>query len=393
MPSSLQETSAISRSVGDAPTAVEEHVCPFCGIINTELGKPCQRCTLQDTPASRQATRQRVGPWYVLQSRNPAAPGMTFATLQSLVGKGLVTTKSVVRGPTTHQLWRLAMNVRGLSRELGLCHICGKDVETTAAVCPHCNRSQLPPADPDALLETPRTMPLPTNSPSAPPDTPVKEPTSIPATEAQTSIMDERIELAHAEHFSVREKSDRPPMEDLLTPMDLAKAFQLQYGPADPPPAAVPPPPPRPRQKGSMASSFIAVAVATIVCFAILNAPRPSHQLADNQSDSTVTEPSPAKPLPDAQLAAAVTEPRAVETVTATPPSLPTTAVEIDPPSTAIADARHWWQTALDAESRSHFADAVKAYEQIESLPNNAWPKGLHTRLALAREELAGGMR
>ena len=42
---------------------------------------PCPRCTLADTPTTRNATKARIGPWYVLQARNPAAPGMKFETL------------------------------------------------------------------------------------------------------------------------------------------------------------------------------------------------------------------------------------------------------------------------------------------------------------------------
>src|SRR6476660_9328998 len=77
-------------------------VCPFCGTVKPVADDPCSRCTLEDTPATRDATRQRVGPWYVLQNRNPAAPGMNFATLVALIKKGQVTPRSIVRGPTTH---------------------------------------------------------------------------------------------------------------------------------------------------------------------------------------------------------------------------------------------------------------------------------------------------
>lgn len=108
---------------------------------------------MEDTAATRQATKARIGPWYVLQTRNPAAPGMKFSTLLALVVKGQVTPKSVVRGPTTHQLWRFAAHVRGLSREFGICYSCGEALEKTATICPHCDRTQDAPADADALLE------------------------------------------------------------------------------------------------------------------------------------------------------------------------------------------------------------------------------------------------
>jgi hypothetical protein len=108
---------------------------------------------MEDTPITRQATKVRIGPWYVLQTRNPSAPGMRFSTLLALVRKGHVTHRSIVRGPTTHQLWRFAARVRGLSREFGVCYGCGERIETTANLCGHCRRSQEPPANPDVLLE------------------------------------------------------------------------------------------------------------------------------------------------------------------------------------------------------------------------------------------------
>jgi hypothetical protein len=43
--------------------------------------------------------------------------------------------------------------VRGLSREFGLCYSCGEAIESATAMCPHCERSQEPPANPDQLLE------------------------------------------------------------------------------------------------------------------------------------------------------------------------------------------------------------------------------------------------
>ncbi len=132
-----------------------QFVCPFCGSVNDLAEGPCPRCTMDNTPAGRKATKARIGPWYVLQRRNPAAPGMRFETLMSFVRKGRVKPRSVVRGPTTHQLWRFASQVKGLSREFGLCYSCGGPISAQASVCPQCNRLQDPPADPDAFLDLP----------------------------------------------------------------------------------------------------------------------------------------------------------------------------------------------------------------------------------------------
>lgn len=130
-----------------------KHVCPFCGAQReTDIGS-CPNCSLEDSPTTRSATRSKLGPWYVLQSRNPSAPGMNFATLMVLVQKGRVTARSIVRGPTTGQFWRHAARVKGVSREFGLCWSCGGDVAKNTRACPACKRGQEPPADPDVLLE------------------------------------------------------------------------------------------------------------------------------------------------------------------------------------------------------------------------------------------------
>jgi hypothetical protein len=130
-----------------------KQACPFCGAVSEKSPNPCARCGMDNTPEARKATKARIGPWYVLQARNPAAPGMRFDTLLTFVRKGRVRARSVVRGPTTHQLWRFAAHVKGLSREFGLCFSCGSSIETTANICPQCNRLQEPPINPDVLLD------------------------------------------------------------------------------------------------------------------------------------------------------------------------------------------------------------------------------------------------
>jgi hypothetical protein len=79
---------------------------------------------------------------------------MRFSTLLTLIRSGQVSQRSVIRGPTSHQLWRFASRVKGISREFGLCYSCGASVERTALACPYCSRSQELPGNPDVLLET-----------------------------------------------------------------------------------------------------------------------------------------------------------------------------------------------------------------------------------------------
>jgi len=158
-------TDPMSADYGDSPARQGaqpvrrsldgKFVCPFCGTINSRTDEPCPNCGMENTPATRNSTRGRVGPWYVLQKRNPAAPGMKFETLINFIRKGRIQPKAILRGPTTSQLWRFAATVKGVSREFGLCYNCGGDIDPNADRCPHCSRDQQPPADPNALLEAP----------------------------------------------------------------------------------------------------------------------------------------------------------------------------------------------------------------------------------------------
>lgn len=230
-------------------TLAGKHVCPFCGTQNAGPNEPCARCTMEDTAATRQATKARIGPWYVLQARNPAAPGMKFSTLLALLGKGQVTPRSIVRGPTTHQLWRFAAHVRGLSREFGICYSCGEAVEKTSPVCSHCDRTQEPPADPDALLEprgnasamlggvtgnghaapirrTPITPPVQT--PPAPAlrefEIP-KDPPALVTPRLPRGEHSERLRVFNQELTSTRTPSGLARRDSRVSGMDLATAF------------------------------------------------------------------------------------------------------------------------------------------------------------------------
>jgi hypothetical protein len=158
--SSSSSPSSQTGSTASSPfDATEGHVCPFCGLTREltddfDPTAPCPRCTLADTPTTRNATKARIGPWHVRQMRNPWAPGMRWETLLALIKRGQVTKDSVVRGPTTQQLWKRASEVKGLSREFGVCYSCGEEIETQANLCGHCNRLQEPPANPNLLVET-----------------------------------------------------------------------------------------------------------------------------------------------------------------------------------------------------------------------------------------------
>ena len=292
---------APAGSAPEPPTdpSREYHICPFCGLtreINLEFdpSEACPRCTLTDSPTTRNATKARIGPWHVRQVRNPWAPGMRFETLLSLIKHGQVNAESIVRGPTTHQLWKRAANVRGLSREFGLCFSCGAEIDTQASLCPHCNRLQDPPANPDLLVDVRETIApvvekpveleeqvkLPLVAPVAAPAPAVKTPVAAPqvrqtanpqavkAPPAAPVQRDEDVDqpakidiggsapapgtASSRDPLAVDEKAEEeqrpapsrprplrprvPGADDaLLTPQELAQAFQLDFAPAPTP--------------------------------------------------------------------------------------------------------------------------------------------------------------
>jgi hypothetical protein len=259
IPEETERTAEVSK-----PSAAVMSVCPFCGAIAEKNDAACPRCKMENTALTRQATRARIGPWYVMQSRNPSAPGMKCNTLLALIRKGQVTPRSVIRGPTTFQLWRFAARVKGISREFGLCYSCGAELQRTSTFCPRCSRSQELPPNPDVLLETepqaskpvyrevvqrpaePRdlrgdTRPPETDSSSRsqkpaepeidrPIDRQGRPPSQIPSA-AETMAELAQIPSPHDAPTELRSRPRQRPQEGVLTPRELAAAFSLQYDP------------------------------------------------------------------------------------------------------------------------------------------------------------------
>jgi hypothetical protein len=212
------------------------HVCPFCGTISDRVDEACRRCTMENTALTRQATRARIGPWYVMQNRNPGAPGMKCSTLLALVRKGQITPKTVIRGPTTHQFWRFAARVKGISREFGLCFSCGTRLDSKSVECPRCGKSQELPANPDTLLE----------GDSYVADAPYDEVKSLPVM-ADVSSVEERMprETSTLELENLKPRRPRTPPEKLANSSDPEDYSVAPPKPA-PAPAPISPPPPGP---------------------------------------------------------------------------------------------------------------------------------------------------
>lgn len=206
-----------------------QHVCPFCGLISDKAEVVCSKCSMENSPAARKATKVRIGPWYVLQNRNPAAPGMKWETLLTFISKGRVKPQSIIRGPTTHQLWRFAAHVKGLSREFGICHSCGAAIERDATVCMHCNRMQDPPANPDSLLETSESdAKLPIFKEV---QTPEPAPAPAPVVDVESLLSDHRqkLEQSHREQqFALEREREALAQEQEAASRDRERLRQLQ---------------------------------------------------------------------------------------------------------------------------------------------------------------------
>jgi hypothetical protein len=284
-----RDSSQDSQAGGATPAT--KKVCPFCGAINDNDGNPCPRCLMEDTQTTRTATKSRIGPWFVLQARNPAAPGMKWNTLIELVRKGVVVPRSIVRGPTTHQLWRAAGHVKGLSREFGLCYHCGGDIDKSANQCPHCDKLQEPPINPDSLLESrdpmvkrelareasiPQRDASPMSEPAPvqyQPPAPQLAPQPMPEPMMQREIranMDLETLAADLERYVAPVNTNAPsaanlptdfvipkppertfskPDASILSAKELAAAFQLDFQPAPQAPAPAKPAPSKPPGK------------------------------------------------------------------------------------------------------------------------------------------------
>lgn len=420
---------AQSRDAASSGGAPDKLVCPYCGYVGQrpDATGPCPRCSIEDSPQTRQATKARIGPWYVLQARNPAAPGMKWSTLMALVKKGQVTPRSVVRGPTTHQLWRLASQVKGLSREFGVCYSCGLDVVRNANQCPHCDRLQEPPANPDALLES-RDAPSPPRRAAAP---------------TQFEIADAQAQAARTPPGSaITTRTDPRAENGLLTARELAAAFQLDLPEGSaaaatrtPPGSAVatasPSPPPtanRPRRRGRRVALVLLfltlVGLGSLVWFTPeyrataerywqtgrdwalarwqawtgsgATAPQDATAAARPQAPApNRAEPADGQRFRDPAAQAAQrggeAQPRVESRDDAPGPA--GAGVTTSPPvvvdsQTLIEQARSLRRSAIDAEAAGDYARAARLYEQITTLPREYWPGDLQVRLDAARQRV-----
>ena len=167
-----------------------ECLCPFCGAFHGDIGRPCRHCGTEDTTAARGAARKRVGPWFVLQTKNPAAPGMSLRSLLALIRGG--PGHRPQRHPRSRHRPTLALGRQGPRHQPGVRLLL---------------RLQRRP-----LRRRRRSAPT-ASGPSRCPPTSTARPEPTPAP---------------------RRRAPSRRATDLLTPRDVAKAFSIGYGPGLP---------------------------------------------------------------------------------------------------------------------------------------------------------------
>jgi len=439
-----EEVQTMSRSTDAIPTEGEspgpqanaatagKFVCPFCGTICDRSDAPCPRCLMENTPQTRQTTRARLGPWYVLQSRNLSAPGMKCATLLALIRKGQVTPRSIIRGPTTQQFWRSAARVKGISREFGLCYYCGAAVQPAAQSCSRCNKPQELPPNPDALLEgeTPaRTLYVDVSPKSTSANGPLKEPSSaLPEATAADSTEPLGINRpgsparppvpapSAAQTMAVvaglqppdtagPESRSRPQQtrEKILSARELAAAFSLQFDPRSD--ARTPLPARRDRRRTPIA--LVLSGAAVLAAGGLMFVPALRQPLWDLLKRAVPPAAPVATPQP-LKVDASDRPPWAMKPPVVSPPAAPAEAtpspsdssrkpavvekpaVPSGTPAVSASDldslAMRLRANGLDAEAKHDYAAAQYFYEQIEKLPREHWPADADQLLQNARK-------
>jgi len=135
-----QETVNVTESSTDRATDSRILLCPYCGRTQPSGHDRCDACGGWFEPLSLKATHIGMGPWYVRDKAQPFRPGCSFDVLIAQIASGRVKPTTVIRGPTTHQMWSIARHTPGVAHWLGFCHACHVSVKTDAQICPECGQ-------------------------------------------------------------------------------------------------------------------------------------------------------------------------------------------------------------------------------------------------------------
>lgn len=126
-------------------------LCPYCGTKTPATEERCGACGGFFDELSRRVTQQHMGPWFIREPEQPFRPGCSFTVIAKQVERGKITTKTVLKGPSTRQFWAMAANVPGVANLLGVCHSCSTSVSKIAQSCPTCGAAFPKPDGRDEL--------------------------------------------------------------------------------------------------------------------------------------------------------------------------------------------------------------------------------------------------
>jgi hypothetical protein len=367
----------------------------------------------------------------------------------TLVQKGKVTARSVLRGPTTGQFWRHAAKVKGVSREFGLCWSCGGEITKTARACPSCKRLQEPPLNPDILLESAEfsgdelaeamwSDQTPASSQMAAPpaprvNSPPMEKANGPLERANGSAVD-RLVARGGVRREVTHPYDAPAIGTLPTRQErgFTNDATMEHLPASGPELAVFQMPPRPgekRRRGSVVGRIVKTLFVALVLMALgvgvlctfdegirhrclglarrgmdsvktfFGAETPGRPLSDYKLNKTKEEDGD-----DAGVSAPAPEkgngPAAPKQSTAGGASAPQVTVgpaaagQEAPVRPTIEQKRSqmWdlWHEGTAAYDRHDYVKAVKALEAMKAfgLPEEDLPIGLDAKIAAAKRQM-----
>lgn len=114
-------------------------LCPYCGHTQRRMER-CEACGGSFDAVSRRGVAVNMGPWSLHDERVPFRPGFHYTAMCRLIRAGKVGPDTIVRGPSTQQLWAPARLTPGIAHLVGLCHRCEAQVSPDAAACPQCEQ-------------------------------------------------------------------------------------------------------------------------------------------------------------------------------------------------------------------------------------------------------------
>jgi len=113
-------------------------ICPWCGEPQP-VQESCRACHRGFDAQMRSELLSAMGPWFIRNEGKPFEPGFSYARLEEMIRAREIDRNTIVRGPTTRQMWTAARRTPGLAHLLGYCFACDERVHHEARSCPSCS--------------------------------------------------------------------------------------------------------------------------------------------------------------------------------------------------------------------------------------------------------------